>query len=143
MKTTLKVLGLIAVISVIACGGGGGGGGTPNPPTSSDTTPPNILSIAVQPQLLNRDAQATITVAVVDDRSGVVSVQATLTYPDNTQAGVALSLSEGVYRGSFQASWNGVAGPVRILVRAVDQAGNRAERESSVSAVGAPPAPPF
>lgn len=145
MRTVLKVLGLLAVISVIACGGGGGGGGgAPSPPpVGADTNPPAIGAIALQPALISAGVQTVITVPVTDDRSGVASVQAVLTYPDNSQASVTLSLIQGVYRGSWQPSWNGTAGRVRIQVRATDQAGNQATRETEVSAVGAPPAPPF
>lgn len=142
MRTLLKVLGLLAVISVIACGGGGGGS-APNPPIGADTTPPTIGAIALQPALLNAGVESVITVPVSDDRSGVASVQAVLTYPDNTQASVTLSLVQGVYRGIWQPNWNGVAGRVRVQVRAADQAGNQASRETEVSAVGAPPPPPF
>ncbi|MCS6920154.1 MAG: Ig-like domain repeat protein [Fimbriimonadales bacterium] len=143
MRTILKVLGLLAVVSIIACGGGGGGGGAPNPPLGADTTPPAVGAISVQPALLSAGVEATVSAPVTDDRSGVASVQAVLTYPDNSQVSVTLSFVQGVYRGSWQAHWNGAAGRVRIQIRAVDQAGNQASREMEVNAAGAPPPPPF
>lgn len=141
MRVALKVLIGLAVVSVIACGGGGGGGGAPAPIT--DATPPTIGAIAVQPELIAPDSQATIAAPISDDRSGVSMAQATITYPDNTQASVVLSASQGVYQGSFQARWNGATGQIRVRIRAIDQAGNAAERETSVNAIGTPPPAPF
>ncbi len=144
MRVALKVLIGLAVVSVIACGGGGGGGGGGGAPTPiADATPPTIGAIAVQPELIAPDSQATIAVPISDDRSGVSMAQATITYPDNTQASVALSASQGVYQGSFQARWNGTAGQIRVRIRAMDQAGNAAERETAVNAIGNPPPAPF
>lgn len=143
MRVALKVLVGLAVVSVIACGGGGGGGGGGAPTPIADTTPPTIGAIAVQPELIASGSQATIAVPISDDRSGVAMAQATITYPDNTQASVALSASQGVYQGSFQARWNGAAGQIRVRIRAMDQAGNAAERETAVNAIGNPPPAPF
>ncbi|MFN4033498.1 MAG: hypothetical protein ACK4ME_07740 [Fimbriimonadales bacterium] len=142
MKIALKVLIGLSVVSVVACGGGGGGGGGAPVPTA-DATPPTIGVIAVQPELIAPDTQATIAVSISDDRSGVAMAQATITYPDNTQAGASLSLAQGVYQGSFQARWDGTAGQIRVRIRAMDQAGNAAEREISVNAIGTPPPAPF
>lgn len=131
-------------LSVIACGGGGGGGGgTPPPNTGSDTTPPTISAIGVSPTVLYSGASAQVTVSASDAESGVASVVAVITYPDNSQASVALSLQQGQYRGVFTAQWNGVGGRVRVQVRAADRAGNQATQETERDAIGNPPNPPF
>jgi hypothetical protein len=130
---------IVAGASVIACGGGGGGGGL------ADTTPPSIGAIAVSPSLLTGGAQAQIRVEVADAQSGVQLVTAVVTYPDNSQASVALQSSGGAtYTGVFTAQWTLTSiSQARVVVQAIDNAGNRANREQAVRAVAAPPAPPF
>jgi hypothetical protein len=127
----------LAGASVIACGGGGGNG-------TADTTPPVIGSIAVSPSLLTVGAQGQVEAEVYDLQSGVQTVLAVVTYPDNTQATVALQLAGARYRGAFTAQWtpNSVS-QARVEVQATDSAGNRASREQTVQAVAQPPAPPF
>lgn len=137
------LVGLFA-LSVIACGGGGGGGGgTPPPNTGSDTNPPNIGAIGVSPAVLYSGVSAQVTASATDAESGVASVLAVITYPDNSQASVALSLQQGQYQGAFTAQWNGVGGKVRVQIRAADRAGNQATRETELDAIGNPPNPPF
>jgi len=130
---------IVAGASVIACGGGGGGGGP------ADTAPPSIGAIAVSPSLLTGGAQAQIRVEVADAQSGVQLVTAVVTYPDNSQASVALQSSGGAtYTGVFTAQWTLTSiSQARVVVQAIDNAGNRANREQAVRAVAAPPAPPF
>lgn len=135
------LIGVFALFALACGGGGGGGGGAPLP--APDTTAPLITNLSVEPSLLTVGTNARIRASVTDDRSGVASVQATLIYPDNTQASVSLSFTQGVYQGDFQAQWNGVAGRVRVQLRAVDGAGNITEREITVNAAGNPPQPPF
>jgi hypothetical protein len=131
---------IVAGASVIACGGGGGGGGG-----LADTAPPSIGAIAVSPSLLTVGAQAQIRVEVADAQSGVQLVTAVVTYPDNSQASVALQSSGGAtYTGVFTAQWTLTSiSQARVVVQAIDNAGNRANREQAVRAVAAPPAPPF
>ncbi|MDW8107676.1 MAG: hypothetical protein RMK45_09400 [Armatimonadota bacterium] len=140
MQTVRSILLLLVVVSVIACGGGGGGG-APSSPTA-DTIPPTISNLRVQPSLLTVGSSATIQATVVDDRSGVATVLAVITYPDNRQESIGLSLTQGVYQGTFAAQWDGRAGRIRVRLRAADQAGNTAERETTVNAAGTPPPPP-
>ncbi|MCS7272545.1 MAG: hypothetical protein NZ550_00160 [Fimbriimonadales bacterium] len=145
MRTVRNLLLLLVIVSMIACGGGGGGGGNasspPNPPTA-DTNPPTISNLQVQPSLLTAGSSATIQATVGDDRSGVATVLAMITYPDSRQESIGLSLAQGVYQGTFVARWDGRAGRIRVLLRAADQAGNLAERETTVNAAGTPPSPP-
>ena len=131
---------IVAGASVIACGGGGGGGGN----GTADTTPPVIGSIAVSPSLLTVGVQGQIEAEVYDLQSGVQTVLAVVTYPDNTQEPVALQLAGARYRGAFTAEWtlNSVS-QARVVVQATDRAGNPASREQTVQAVAQPPPPPF
>jgi len=112
---------------------------------SADTAPPSIGAIAVSPSLLTGGAQAQIRVEVADAQSGVQLVTAVVTYPDNSQASVALQSSGGAtYTGVFTAQWTLTSiSQARVVVQAIDNAGNRANREQAVRAVAAPPAPPF
>ena len=111
---------------------------------AADTTPPVIGSIAVSPSLLTVGAQVQIEAEVYDLQSGVQTVLAVVTYPDNTQEPVALQLAGARYRGAFTAEWtlNSVS-QARVVVQATDRAGNPASREQTVQAVAQPPAPPF
>ena len=132
---------IVAGASVIACSGGGGGGNG-----AADTTPPVIGAVAVSPSLLTVGVQGQIEAEVLDLQSGVQAVAAVVTYPDNTQASIALQpTGNGArYRGAFKAQWtpNSVS-QARVEVQATDSAGNRATREQTVQAVAQPPAPPF
>ncbi len=142
-KYALLTLSAIAVVFIVACGGGGGGGGGG---TVQDTTPPAIGSLAVSPSLLTVGVPAQISANVSDVGSGVQAVAAVITYPDNTQASVALQASGGsTYTGAFTAQWtpSGTGGDARVVLRAVDRAGNEATREISVRTAGSPPSPPF
>jgi hypothetical protein len=102
--------------------------------------PPVIGSIAVSPSLLTVGVQGHIEAEVLDLQSGVQTVLAVVTYPDNTQATVALQLAGARYRGAFTAEWtlNSVS-QARVVVQATDGAGNRAIREQTVQAVAQPP----
>ncbi|CUU38472.1 MAG: hypothetical protein K6U12_02800 [Armatimonadetes bacterium] len=141
MRTLVMVLGLIAVLFTLACGGGGGGGGGGG--TQTDSTPPTIGSWGVSPSLLTVGDSAQISATVSDAGSGVQSVLAVLTYPDNRQVSVALTLSGTTYQGSFTANWSGISGDLRVELRAVDGAGNRASDTKTVRLAGNPPSPPF
>jgi len=87
-----------------------------------------------------------IEAEVYDLQSGVQTVLAVVTYPNNRQASIDLQpTGNGArYRGAFTAEWtiNGVS-QARVVVQATDRAGNRASREQTVQAVAQPPAPPF
>ncbi|MCS7209891.1 MAG: hypothetical protein NZ874_10015 [Fimbriimonadales bacterium] len=143
MRTVRTLLGVLFIVCALACSGGGGGGGAPAPPPTADTTPPAISGLRVEPAVLQQGVEATVQLNAVDAQSGVAAVQVVLTYPDNTQANVVLSFTSGAYRGRFTAQWNGVAGVVRVQASATDGAGNRAEAETTVNAIGNPPPPPF
>jgi|YNPMSStandDraft_1061717.scaffolds.fasta_scaffold20592_2 hypothetical protein len=140
------VLLIVAGASVVACGGGGGGGGGGGSGGLTDTAPPSIGSITVSPSLLTVGAQAQIEAEVSDLQSGVQVVTAMVTYPDNTQATVALQpTGNGArYAGAFTARWTLTSvSQARVVVQAVDNAGNRASREQTIRTIAAPPAPPF
>ncbi len=137
MRTLVMILGLMAVLFTLACGGGGGGG------AQTDSTPPSIGSWSVSPSLLTLGDTAQISATVSDAGSGVQSVLAVLTYPDNRQVSVALTLSGTTYHGSFTADWSGVSGDLRVELQAVDGAGNRATQTKTVRLAGNPPSPPF
>jgi hypothetical protein len=142
---------LVAGASVIACGGGGGGGGGGGSGGGgggglADTAPPSIGAITVSPSLLTVGAEAQIRVEVADAQSGVQLVTAVVTYPDNSQASVSLqsSGSGATYTGVFTAQWTLTSvSQARVVVQAVDNAGNRASREQTVPTIAQPPAPPF
>ncbi|MFQ3610129.1 MAG: hypothetical protein SNJ72_01415 [Fimbriimonadales bacterium] len=140
MRKVLYLFVALAVVVTLACGGGGGGGGI-----STDTTPPTISGLGVSPILLTNTATAQITSTVVDLDSGVATVQAVLTYPDNRQANVSLARVDttNTYQATFTAQWNGTAGDLRVQLRAVDRAGNQATQETQVRLAGNPPPPPF
>ncbi|MCS7065566.1 MAG: hypothetical protein NZL85_04745 [Fimbriimonadales bacterium] len=143
-KYGLFGLGVIAVALVLACGGGGGGGGGGG---ITDTTPPTIGSLAVSPSLLTPGTQTQVSATVTDADSGVQAVVAIVTYPDNTQASVTLSVSGSgsTYGGTFTAQWtpSGTGANARVQLRAVDRAGNQAQTETTVRTAGMPPSPPF
>jgi len=134
-----------AAISTLACGGGGGSGDSSGG-NLTDTTPPSIGSVAISPRLLTVGAEVHLRVEVTDEQSGVQAVSALITYPDNSQASVALQASGNrtTYASAFTAQWTlSSVSQARIVVQAVDKAGNRSSREQSVRTVAAPPAPPF
>jgi hypothetical protein len=121
-----------------ACGGGGGG--------TSDTTAPIIGSLAVTPELIAPGVEVRISAQVTDTQSGVQAVTAVVTYPDNTQTTVQLRASGSgtTYTGAFTAQWVLVsANSARVVVQAVDGAGNRSSRTQTIRTVAAPPSPPF
>ncbi len=141
MRTLVMILGLMAVLFTLACGGGGGGGGGGG--VQTDSTPPTISSWSISPSLLTLGDTAQMSATVSDAGSGVQSVLAVLTYPDNRQVSVALTLSGTTYQGSFTADWSGIAGELRVELQAVDGAGNRATQTKTVRLAGNPPSPPF
>ncbi len=142
-ETLLYFLLTIVVVLMLACGGGGGGGGG----GITDTTPPSIGSLAVSPSLLTVGVEAQISAEVTDLQSGVQAVVAVVTYPDNSQATVTLSPSDNgtTFTGNFTAQWtpSGSTGSARVVLQAIDKAGNRSSREQSVRTAGMPPSPPF
>lgn len=141
MRTLVMILGLMAVLFTLACGGGGGGGGGGG--VQTDSTPPTISSWSISPSLLTLGDTAQMSATVSDAGSGVQSVLAVLTYPDNRQGSVALTLSGTTYQGSFTADWSGIAGELRVELQAVDGAGNHATQTKTVRLAGNPPSPPF
>ncbi|GIV09199.1 MAG: hypothetical protein KatS3mg019_1290 [Fimbriimonadales bacterium] len=136
-------LGGLFFLSIVACGGGGGGGSAPPPNTGADTTPPTIGAIEISPSVLYPNASLELSVTATDTESGVASVVVVITYPDNSQRIVALSLQQGQYRATFTPQWNGTGGSARLQVRAVDRASNQATKETTINALGNPPEPPF
>jgi len=144
-ETLLYLLLTIMVVLMLACGGGGGGGGGGG--SITDTTPPTIGSLAVSPSLLTVGVEAQISAEVTDLQSGVQAVVAIVTYPDNSQATVTLNPSDNgtTYTGTFTAQWtpSGSTGSARVVLQAIDKAGNRASREQRVRTAGMPPSPPF
>ena len=87
-----------------------------------------------------------ISAQVIDIQSGVRTVTAVVTYPDNTQATVQLRADgSGVtYTGTFTAQWVlASANSARVVLQAVDGAGNRSSRTQTIRTVAAPPSPPF
>jgi hypothetical protein len=144
VETLLYFLLTITAGLILACGGGGGGGGGGG---IADTTPPTIGSLAVSPSLLTVGVEAQISAEVTDLQSGVQAVVAIVTYPDNSQATVTLSVSDNgtTYTGRFTAQWtpSGSTGSARVVLQAIDKAGNRSSREQSVRTAGMPPSPPF
>jgi hypothetical protein len=128
----------VGMLLLPACGGGGGG--------TSDTTAPIIGSLAVTPELITPGVEVRISAQVTDIQSGVQAVTAVVTYPDNTQTTVQLRADgSGVtYTGTFTAQWVLTsANSARVVLQAVDGAGNRSSRTQTIRTVAAPPSPPF
>jgi len=131
----------VAVLLLPACGGGGGAGGG-----AVDVTGPIIGSLAVTPELIKPGFQVQISAQVIDIQSGVQAVTAVVTYPDNTQTTVQLQAdgSGVIYTGTFTAQWVlASANSARVVLQAVDGAGNRSSRTQTIRTVAAPPSPPF
>ena len=128
----------VGMLLLPACGGGGGG--------TSDTTAPIIGSLAVTPELITPGVEVRVSAQVTDIQSGVRTVTAVVTYPDNTQTTVQLQAdgSGVIYTGTFTAQWVlASANSARVVLQAVDGVGNRSSRTQTVRTVTSPPSPPF
>ena len=131
----------VGMLLLPACGGGGGAGGG-----AVDVTGPIIGSLAVTPELITPGVEVRISAQVTDIQSGVQAVTAVVTYPDNTQTTVQLRASGSgtTYTGAFTAQWVlASANSARVVLQAVDGAGNRSSRTQTIRTVAAPPSPPF
>ncbi len=146
MRGVIGWLLLVGLFGMVAgCGGGG----------PSDTTPPTISDVQVNPSsLIEPDRQVTVQAKVTDNRSGVQSVVARVSYPDGATEEKAMErqqADQSKYSVTFTARWDTDkvgADPtqwfVRVTVQARDRAGNQAQSpESRVRAAAGPPLPPF
>lgn len=121
----------------------------------TDTTAPTISEVQVNPSsLIEQGRQVTVQAKVTDDRSGVKSVTARITYPDGTETTEPMQQQSetDVWAVTFTAQWdtNKVGTDptqwfVKVTVQASDRAGNQAQSpESRVRAAAlGPPPPPF